>query len=88
MTVKRVGIVGSGIMGSGIAECAARTGHEVVLRSRRQESAESMLAGLEKSLAKQVEKEKLSEDDRQSTLSRLEHGIGNRDSGLHAVEYN
>src|SRR3989449_1197479 len=71
MTVKRVGIVGSGVMGSGIAECAARTGHEVVLRSRRKEAADSMLAGLEKSLAKQVEKEKLSEDDRQSTLSRL-----------------
>ena len=71
MTVKRVGIVGSGLMGSGIAECAARSGHEVVLRSRRTETADSMLAGLEKSLAKQVEKEKLSEDDRQSTLSRL-----------------
>jgi 3-hydroxyacyl-CoA dehydrogenase len=47
MTVKRVGIVGSGIMGSGIAECAAKTGHEVVLRSRRQEGAGRMVAILD-----------------------------------------
>jgi 3-hydroxybutyryl-CoA dehydrogenase len=71
MTVKRVGIVGSGIMGSGVAETAARSGHEVVLRSRRQESADAMVAALEKSLAKQVEKGKLSEDDRQATLGRV-----------------
>ena len=71
MTVKRVGIVGSGIMGSGIAETAAKTGHEVVLRSRRQETADAMVAGLEKSLAKQVEKGKLSDDDRQAALARV-----------------
>ena len=71
MTIKRVGIVGSGIMGSGIAEAAARNGHEVVLRSRRQESADAMVAGLEKSLAKQVERGKLTEEDRKATLSRV-----------------
>jgi 3-hydroxybutyryl-CoA dehydrogenase len=71
MTVKRVGIVGSGIMGSGIAETAAKTGHEVVLRSRRQETADAMVAGLEKGLAKQVEKGKLSDDDRQAALGRV-----------------
>jgi 3-hydroxybutyryl-CoA dehydrogenase len=71
MTVKRVGIVGSGIMGSGIAETAAKTGHEVVLRSRRQETADATVAGLEKSLAKQVEKGKLSDEDRQATLGRV-----------------
>jgi len=71
MTVKRVGIVGSGIMGSGIAEVAAKTGHEVVLRSRKQETADKMVAGLEKSLAKQVERGKLSEEDRDGTLQRV-----------------
>lgn len=71
MSIKRVGIVGSGIMGSGIAECAARNGHEVILRSRKQETADAMLAGLEKSLAKQVEKGKLSEEDRAATLGRV-----------------
>ncbi|MBV8235993.1 MAG: NAD(P)-binding domain-containing protein [Acidimicrobiia bacterium] len=71
MTVKRVGIVGSGIMGSGIAEVAAKAGHEVVLRSRKRETADSMVAGLEKSLAKQVDKGKLSDEDRQGTLQRV-----------------
>jgi len=71
MTVKRVGIVGSGIMGSGIAEVAAKSGHEVVLRSRKQETADKMVAGLEKSLAKQVDKAKLSDEDRQGTLQRV-----------------
>jgi 3-hydroxybutyryl-CoA dehydrogenase len=71
MTVKRVGIVGSGIMGSGIAECAAKSGHEVWLRSRRQEGADRMVASLEKSLAKQVDKDKLSDEERSATLARV-----------------
>ena len=58
MSITRVGIIGSGIMGSGIAEVAAATGHEVVLRSRSQAGADAMVAGLDKSLAKQVEKGK------------------------------
>ena len=71
MTVKRVGIVGSGIMGSGIAESAAKSGHEVVLRSRHQETADAMLASLKKSLAKQVEKGKLSESESDAAVSRV-----------------
>jgi 3-hydroxybutyryl-CoA dehydrogenase len=71
MAIKRIGIVGSGIMGSGIAEVAAKTGHEVVLRSRKQESADAMVAGLEKSLAKQVERGKLSEEDRDAAVARV-----------------
>jgi len=71
MAVKRVGIIGSGIMGSGIAEVAAKSGFEVVLRSRAQSSADAMVAGLEKSLAKQVERQKLTEADRDGTLARV-----------------
>ncbi len=51
MTIKRVGIVGSGIMGAGVAEVAAKAGFEVVLRSRAQDSADKMVSALEKSLA-------------------------------------
>ena len=71
MTIKRVGIVGSGTMGSGIAEVAAKNGYEVVLRSRSQEGADKMVKGLEKSLGKQVDKGKLSEEDRDGALSRV-----------------
>jgi 3-hydroxybutyryl-CoA dehydrogenase len=71
MTVKRVGIVGSGIMGSGIAEVAAKSGFEVILRSRSQSTADAMVAGLEKSLAKQVERGKLEATERDAVLGRV-----------------
>ncbi len=71
MSVKRVGIVGSGIMGSGIAEVAAKSGIEVVLRSRSQSTADAMVAGLEKSLAKQVDRGKLDAAERDGVLGRV-----------------
>ncbi|MFM7061127.1 MAG: 3-hydroxyacyl-CoA dehydrogenase family protein [Actinomycetes bacterium] len=67
--IKRVGIVGSGIMGSGIAEVAAKAGFEVILRSRSQASADAMVAGLQKSLDKQVEKGRLDQDARDAALA-------------------
>ena len=69
--IKRVGIVGSGIMGSGIAEVAAKAGFDVVLRSRKQESADAMVASLEKSLAKQLERGKIDEETRTAVLGRV-----------------
>jgi 3-hydroxybutyryl-CoA dehydrogenase len=68
---KRVGIVGSGIMGSGIAEVAAKSETEVVLRSRSQTTADAMVAGLEKSLAKQVDRGKLEDAERTLVLGRV-----------------
>jgi len=56
MAVERVGVVGSGIMGAGIAETAAAAGFKVVLRSRA--SAGATMAAIERSLAKQVERGK------------------------------
>jgi 3-hydroxybutyryl-CoA dehydrogenase len=69
--VKRVGVVGSGIMGAGVAEVAAKAGFEVVVRSRAQSSADALVAGLEKSLGKQVEKGRLDDTERQAILQRL-----------------
>src|SRR5215210_6267948 len=71
MAVKRGGIVGSGIMGSGIAEVAAKAGIEGVLRSRAQATADKMVAGLEKSLNKQVERNKLEAGERDAVLGRV-----------------
>ncbi len=71
MTIKRVGIVGSGIMGSGIAEVAAKSGHDVVLRSRKRDSADAMVAALAKSLAKQVERGKLTDDESTAIRDRV-----------------
>jgi 3-hydroxybutyryl-CoA dehydrogenase len=71
MDVKRIGIVGSGIMGSGVAEVAAKAGIEVVLRSRSQSSADATVAALERSLTKQVERGKLEQADATAALGRV-----------------
>jgi 3-hydroxybutyryl-CoA dehydrogenase len=71
MHVKRVGIVGGGIMGSGIAEVAAAAGMEVCLRSRQQSTAEATIASLEKSLSKRVRKEAITQEEADATLQRV-----------------
>jgi 3-hydroxybutyryl-CoA dehydrogenase len=69
--VKRVGVVGSGIMGAGIAECAARAGYEVVLRSRRQDAADAMMTALASSLGRRVDRGKTTSDERDRVLARV-----------------
>lgn len=71
MAINKVGVIGSGIMGSGIAEVAATAGCTVVLRSRSQASADGMLKGLEKSLAKQVERGKKTQEDADAIRARV-----------------
>jgi 3-hydroxybutyryl-CoA dehydrogenase len=69
--ITRVGVVGSGIMGLGIAEVAAASGCEVVVRSRSAATADGMLAILEKTLARQVERERRTEADAADILKRV-----------------
>jgi 3-hydroxybutyryl-CoA dehydrogenase len=71
MAVDKVGIVGSGIMGSGVAEMVARAGMTVVLRSRKQETADAMVAGLGRSLSKQVKRGKLDEAEAAAVSGRV-----------------
>ena len=69
--IKRVGVLGCGLMGSGIAQVAAAAGYETVARDVTKEIGERARAGIEKSLAKFVEKGKLSAAGRDATLKRL-----------------
>ena len=71
MTIKSVGIIGSGIMGSGIAQVAATSGFDVVLRSRKQESADQTVAQMQKSLEKLVAKERMSQEDADAAVARV-----------------
>jgi 3-hydroxybutyryl-CoA dehydrogenase len=71
MSIERVGIIGSGIMGAGIAEVAAAAGYTVTLRSRGRDSADAMVARLAKSLAKQVEKGKRTRDEADAIAARV-----------------
>jgi 3-hydroxybutyryl-CoA dehydrogenase len=69
--VKKVGICGSGIMGSGLAEVAAKAGYTVVVRSRSAATAQAMITTIEKGLDKQVQREKITADDKAAILGRL-----------------
>jgi 3-hydroxybutyryl-CoA dehydrogenase len=69
--IHTVGIVGSGIMGSGLAEVAARSGFDVVVRSRTQSGAEAVVSGVTKNLDRQVDKGKLGPAERDLVLGRI-----------------
>jgi len=69
--IHTVGIVGSGIMGSGLAEVAARAGFDVVVRSRTRAGADVVLAGVAKNLDRQVDKGKLEAAERDAVLGRI-----------------
>ena len=69
--IKKVGILGSGIMGAGLAEVAARAGYDVVVRSRSQSSADAMVASIDKGFAKAIERGKSTEEERAAVLGRI-----------------
>jgi len=71
MVFQRVGVLGSGIMGGGIAEVAAATGASVIVRSRSHVSADAMLESMATSLAKQVERGKRTAEDAQAIVARV-----------------
>ncbi len=68
---RTVGIVGSGIMGAGVAEVVARAGFDVIVASRSQERADETAASFASSLNRQVERGKLTLDERDAALARL-----------------
>ena len=70
--IKKVGILGSGIMGSGLAEVAARAGYQVVVRSRSQAAADAMVTSIDKGFVKAIERGKATEDDRAAVLGRIQ----------------
>lgn len=71
MEIKKVLVVGAGQMGSGIAQVMAQGGLEVFLRDIKFEFVQRGLKGIEKNLAKAVEKGKLSENDKAAISTRI-----------------
>jgi 3-hydroxybutyryl-CoA dehydrogenase len=70
-TIRKVGIVGSGIMGAGLAEVAARAGFDVVVRSRKRDTADAVITTIDKGLVKAIERGKATDDDRNAILGRI-----------------
>jgi 3-hydroxybutyryl-CoA dehydrogenase len=69
--IKKVGVCGLGLMGSGIAQVAATSGYEVVALEAVQAALDKGAAGIKKSIDKFVEKGSLKPEDRDATLGRL-----------------
>lgn len=72
MEIKHVMVIGAGQMGSGIAQVCAQSGFHVKLNDISEEALQKGLAGIEKNLNRSVEKGRMSEEDKQNTLNRLQ----------------
>ncbi|WP_448502172.1 3-hydroxybutyryl-CoA dehydrogenase [Sphingomonas sp.] len=70
--MKTVGVIGSGQMGAGIAQVSAQAGYRVLLSDVDRARAEAGKAGIAKQLDRLVAKEKLSADDRDAAIARIE----------------
>ncbi len=70
MNIEKVGVVGCGLMGSGIAEISAKAGFDVVIREVNDEFLQAGKGRLEKSLARAVAKGKLEQADRDAAMGR------------------
>ena len=71
MTIKKVSVVGGGAMGSGIAHVSAQSGYEVKLHDVDEKALQKALATIEGSLQRGVERQKLTNEQKEGTLKRL-----------------
>lgn len=69
--VGTVGVLGTGSVGSGVAEVAAHAGYDVVVWGRAEGSLERGRAAIERSTGRAVEKGRLAEEDRDAALARI-----------------
>ena len=71
MAIKKVGVLGCGLMGSGIAQVSAQSGYDVVIREVNRELLDKGLGNIEKFLQKGVDRGKTGESDMKETLSKI-----------------
>ena len=72
MEIKKVGVIGCGLMGSGIIQVTAAAGFDTVAREINDELLDKGLGIIEKSLSKFVEKGKISDDDKKAIQGRIQ----------------
>ncbi len=71
MTIKKVLVVGAGQMGSGIAQVCAQSGYEVYMQDIKQEAVDRGFSNIERLLARNVEKERMTEEEKTQVLERI-----------------
>src|SRR5918992_4235221 len=72
MEISKVGVLGAGLMGHGIAQVAAQAGYDVVLREVDQERLDKGIGKVQKQLARAVEKGKAEQSDADAVLARIQ----------------
>lgn len=81
MTISKIGVVGAGTMGSGIAHICALSGYDVCLADVSQEILDKAMAVIEKNMGRQVKKEIISQDDMDKALSRIKTSVDLKETG-------
>jgi 3-hydroxybutyryl-CoA dehydrogenase len=71
MPIRKIGVIGAGQMGSGIAHVVALSGYDVVMNDLDKERVEAALAAINNNMTRQVASGKISEEDRQKALARI-----------------
>jgi len=71
MGVQKIVVIGAGQMGSGIAQVCAMAGYDVKVQDLKQEQLDRGMAIITKNLARQVEKGRMKEEEKEATLNRL-----------------
>ena len=79
MEIKRVGVIGCGLMGRGIAEVSAKANYDVVVSEVSQDLLDKGLAAIDVSLTKAVQRGKLTESDKAATLGRIKGTVSTKD---------
>jgi 3-hydroxybutyryl-CoA dehydrogenase len=93
MAIRKVGVIGCGLMGSGIAEVCARAGYDTLVREVDDEVLGRGLARLDRSMATAVQRGKLTDEERAAALERLRgttrfEDLGDRDLVIEAATEN
>ncbi len=71
MEIKKIGVIGAGLMGAGIAQVAAQSGFEVVLMDIEQRFVDKGMAGIEKNLKRMTDKGKIEASEAEAVKGRL-----------------
>ena len=73
--IERIGVIGAGQMGNGIAHVASVAGYSVQLLDMDQERLDAALATIEKNMARQVRRTLLSDEDKAAALGRIQTSL-------------
>ena len=79
MEIKKVGVVGCGLMGSGITQVCAQSGYQIVVSEINDELLNKGLASINSFLTKSVDKGKISQQDKDSALARIKGTTNTKD---------